>query len=98
MNVKFPHKFSKQEAIERVKYILAEAKPKLGDKGEITEERWEGDTLHFAFNAQGQHISGQLYVREHEYEINAKLPLLMRIFEGRLEKMIMDQASQMLGK
>ena len=97
MNVKFPHKFSKQEAIDRVKHILADAKPKLGDKGEITEERWEGDTLHFAFDAQSQHISGALEVRDTEYEINAKLPLMMRLFEGRLEKMIMDQASQMLG-
>lgn len=96
MNVKFPHKFSKLEAIERVKHILAEAKPKLGDKATIDEERWEGDTLHFAFNAQGQHISGTLDVRDTEYEINAKLPLMMRLFEGRLEKMIMDQASQML--
>jgi hypothetical protein len=96
MNVKFPHRFGKDEAIARVKHILVEAKQKMGDKGEITEERWEGDTLHFAFTAQGQDISGTLEVRDHEFEINAKLPLMMRLFEGRIEKMIQDQASQML--
>ena len=80
----------------RVKHMLTEAKQKLDDKATIDEERWEGDTLHFAFTAQGQHITGVLEVNENEFDINAKLPLMLRLFEGRIESMIQEQAAQML--
>lgn len=80
----------------RVKHVMSEARTKLGDKGTIDEERWEGDTLHFAFTGQGQSISGTLVVLDHEFDIDVKLPLMMRLFEGRIKKMIEEQASQML--
>ena len=96
MQLKLPHSFSRHEAVARVERLLIEAKPRLADKVAIEEERWEGDVLHFAFTAQGQRISGQLEVKDKEYEINAKLPLMMRMFEGRIEEMITEQSAQML--
>ncbi len=80
----------------RVKHMMSEARTQLGDKGTIDEERWEGDVLHFAFTGQGQSISGTLVVHDHEFDIDVKLPLMMRLFEGRIKKMIEEQASQML--
>ena len=109
MQIKFPHKFSRQEAVMRVKYALDEARPtstrdestrggpKPGDEATIDEERWDGDTLHFAFTAQGQHISGSLEVKDKEFELNATLPLMLRLFEGQIQKTIEQQAAQMLG-
>ena len=97
MNIKFAHMSSRQEAVARVKNALNEARPKLGDKATINEERWDGDMLHFAFTAQGQHISGQLEVRDHEFDINITLPLMLQLFEGQIKKMIEEQAKQMLG-
>ena len=96
MQLKIPHSSSRHEAVARVQRLLIEAKPKLADKVTIEEERWEGDVLHFAFTTQGQKISGQLEVKDKEYELNAKLPLMMRMFEGRIEKMIAEQSRQML--
>ncbi len=96
MQLKIPHSFSRHEAVVRIQRLLLEAKPKLADKVTVQEERWEGDILHFAFTAQGQSISGELEVKDKEYELNAKLPLMMRMFEGRIEKMIEEQSKQML--
>ncbi len=96
MHIKLPHKFSKSEAVQRIKHMLKEAKPQLEGKATIDEERWEGDTLHFAFTANGQHISGQATVKDTEFDIEAKLPLMMRLFEGKIQKMIEEQAKQML--
>ena len=45
---------------------------------------------------QGQHISGTLEVRDAVFDINAKLPLMMRMFEGRIEKALKEQTAQML--
>ncbi len=96
MQLKLPHSFSRHEAVARVQRLLIEAKPKLADKVAIEEERWEDDVLHFSFTTQGQSISGTLAVGDKEYELNAKLPLMMRMFEGRIEKMIEEQSKQML--
>ncbi len=97
MHLVIPHKFTQAEAALRVKQMLAEARPKLADKATITEERWEGDTLHFAFTAEGQAVSGQAQVQDKQFVIDAKLPFMLRMFEGKIEKMIQAQASQMLG-
>ncbi len=96
MHLNLAHKYSKEEATARVKQLLIESKPQLAGKAEIEEERWDGDILHFAFTAQGQRITGQLEVKDKEFILDAKLPLMLRLFEGRLEKMIKEQSGQML--
>ncbi|HEY4516714.1 MAG TPA: polyhydroxyalkanoic acid system family protein [Candidatus Paceibacterota bacterium] len=97
MHLNIPHKFSREEALERVKKVLVDARPQLTGKATIEEERWESDILHFAFTTEGQHISGQLKVKDKEFELDAKLPLMLRMFEGKIEKMIAAQATQILG-
>jgi acid stress-induced BolA-like protein IbaG/YrbA len=98
MHLNIPHTFSKDDAISRVKTMLVQAKSQFSDKLTIEEERWEGDTLHFAFNAQGQQIAGKAEVTDKEFVIDAKLPLMMRLFEGKLERMIQEQTKEMLAK
>ena len=97
MKVSIPHKFTEVEAITRVKKILNESRSKLADHLTDVEEKWEGNVLNFAFTAQKQHISGTLTVRDRIFELYAKLPLTLRLFEGRIEKMIKEQAGAMLG-
>ncbi|HEY4527149.1 MAG TPA: polyhydroxyalkanoic acid system family protein [Candidatus Paceibacterota bacterium] len=96
MHIQIPHKFFRPEALSRVKNAIVEAKTQMGDKGTIDEERWEGNTLHFAVSGQGQKISGTLEVKDKEFILDAKLPLMLRLFEGKIEKAIKEQASQML--
>ena len=96
MHIQIPHKFYAPEACSRVKNAIAEAKTQMGDKGKIDEERWEGNMLHFAVSGQGQKIAGTLEVKDKEFVLDAKLPLMMRLFEGKIEKAIKEQVSQML--
>lgn len=96
MQFNVPHKFTKTEAISRVKNMLHDAKTQLADKATIDEERWEGDTLHFASTIEGQKISGTVVVSDSQYDINVKLPIMMRLFEGRIKKAIEEQTKQML--
>lgn len=98
MHIDIPHKFkSKDEAVARVKAALNDARPQLEGKATIEKEVWEGETLTFAANIQGQSIAGTLVVRDSVFDINAKLPLMMRMFEGRIERAIKEQTSKMLG-
>lgn len=98
MQVTIPHKLTKELAVARVKEAIERARPQLGEQATITEERWDGDTLHFAFTAQGQSISGTFAVHDSTFDLQAKLPLMLRMFEGRLEAAIKEQAAAMLGK
>lgn len=93
MHVVIKHNFKKDAARERVKQALVQARTQAAGQIEGVEERWEGDTLHFAFNLQGKKIDGTLEVREGDFELNAKLPLMWRMFEGKIEKMIEARAS-----
>lgn len=97
MHVTLKHPQTKEAAIAHIKKMLHESRGKLAE-AQVTdfEEKWEGDTLHFSFTAQKQHLSGTLEVRDREFDLNVKLPLALRLFEKRIEKMIEAQASKML--
>lgn len=97
MQVKIPHKFSRAQAVERVKKALDDARPKMAGQAELHEERWEDNVLHFDVTAQGQRISGTLTVEDDAFDLYAKLPLMLRMFEGRIEQMIKEQTGKMLG-
>jgi hypothetical protein len=95
MHLEIPHKTSQQAAVVRVKSALDEMRPKLQAEAEVHEERWDGDTLHFDATAQGQRISGTLEVAEKNFVIDAKLPMMLKLFEGRIEREIMQRVSQL---
>ena len=95
MKVKIPHNGTKEQGIARIKQIIDDAREKIKEQAsEITEE-WQGNVLSFAFSAQGQNISGTLTVYDSEYEIYAKLPLALRLFEGTIERMIEAEAKKL---
>ena len=93
MHFKIPHKKTKTEAKQRVKDALEEARPHMQGQVEIKEEKWEGDTFHFVVNVQGKEVTGILEVTDMDFVLNAKLPLLGRMFEGRIEKEILKQVA-----
>lgn len=95
MHFNIPHKTSKLDAKKKVLQALLDAKPHLADQATIDEERWEGDTLHFAATLQGKKITGSLEITNTGLIVDAKLPLMWRLFEGRIEKMISEQVRQM---
>jgi hypothetical protein len=95
MHLQIPHKTNKIAALTKVKKALQEGRSQLGNMATIDEERWEGDMLHFAATLQGKQITGTLQVTDKDYVIDAKLPLLWRMFEGRIEKMIAEQVQSL---
>jgi len=95
MHIKVPNKGSKSETVTRIKQAIEEARPKMGDQATIHEERWEGDVLHFDVTAQGQRISGTLTVEDDALVVDAKLPLMLRFFEGKIEREIQKRIAEM---
>ncbi|MDB5224580.1 MAG: hypothetical protein JWO43_202 [Candidatus Adlerbacteria bacterium] len=95
MQIQIPHKRTKQQAIDQIKKALEEARPKLAGQATIEKEEWVGDTLEFAVTVQGQHISGSVATNETEYDLVLKLPLMLRMFEGKIKRTIEEQLKQL---
>lgn len=97
MKVSIPHKQTQIGAITKVKKILNESRSQMAAHLTDVTESWAGNVLTFSFMTQKQHISGTLEVKDHSFELYAKLPLMMRLFEGKIETMIHDESKKMLG-
>ncbi len=97
MHIQVPHKKLKSEAKQKIKDAIEEARPALAGQVEIKKEEWQGDTLSFAVLVQGKEITGTLEITENDFVLDAKLPLLWRIFEGRIQKEVQKQVEQMRG-
>ncbi len=95
MNFKIPHKTSQILALKKVREALEHARPQLKGHATIQEETWKDYTLSFAVTVEGKSITGTMEVTDTDYVINARLPLLWRLFEGRIEKMIAEQVKQL---
>jgi hypothetical protein len=85
MHIVVPHKFGARKAVEKVKEGIDQGRAKIAGQAMIKKEEWDGDTLSFAVELQGKEITGSLAVSETEYVLDAKLPLMWRLFEGRIE-------------
>ncbi len=95
MHLELPHTLTKEQAAEQIKTLLSKHRAELAEQATLTEERWEGDTLTFAVDLQGKTVSGTLQATDTSYIVDAKLPLLWRMFEGRIEAEVKKQVEQM---
>lgn len=95
MHVEIPHHFSRKDALTRVKMALNQSRAQVLQHAPDMKTDWDGDTLKFSATIQGKFIEGTLAVEEKQFVIDAKLPLLWRIFEGRIEKAIKEQVGQL---
>ncbi len=91
MHFNFPHKTSAAHAVARIKTTVAQHRREIEKQATITKMEWEGHTLDFIVEVQGKKITGKLQVTEKEYIVDATLPLLWRMFEGKIEKEIAKQ-------
>ena len=68
--------------------MLIEHREKIAQNATEVKTEWQDNVLHFSFTAQGSHIEGTLTVLDNEFQLYAKLPLALRLFEGTIERMI----------
>lgn len=96
MNFDIPHNLSQEQALERIKKLLSEAKKNYGDQINNLQETWEGNTGHFSFTAKGFDLSGSLTVLPNTIQLRGDVPFAVSLFKGRIEKMIQETAGKLL--
>lgn len=91
MKISLPHKGTQADGIAHIKQLLQQHQAEIQKNAQNVVTTWKDNVLEFSFTAQGSTISGTLTVEDKAYNLYAKLPLALRLFEGRIEKMIGEQ-------
>ena len=87
---------SKDRAILKVKTALMQSKAQIAEQAKFNKEEWDAEgVFHFDVELQGKTITGTLTTTDKEYIVDAKLPLLWRMFEGRIESEAKKYIEQM---
>jgi hypothetical protein len=95
MHIAVPHNTSASKAQGRVKSMLNQNRGMIMQQAKINKEEWQGTTLNFAVEIQKKAVTGSLAITDTEYVLDAQLPLLWRMFEGKIEKEIKKQIESM---
>ncbi|MGZ8709917.1 MAG: polyhydroxyalkanoic acid system family protein [Thermoanaerobaculia bacterium] len=95
MRIAVPHHTSKDVARGKVDQRLGQLLSQFGGHAEEIEHEWLGDTMRFKGKARGLAIEGTVDVTDAEIILDAKLPLMAKMFEGRIRQAVEREADAM---
>lgn len=90
------HSLGREEALDRVKGLLSQAKEQYGDRINDLRETWTGSSGEFSFKAMGFKISGSLDVSDTDVEIVGDYPWAAKPFQGTIEATLRERAERLL--
>lgn len=85
----------RDRAVAKIKTELVKNRPAINQHITINEEKWDGSTLTFAVELQGKKITGTLEITDKDFVLDAKLPLMWRLFEKRIEAEVAKQVESL---
>ncbi len=94
--VKVDHQLGKDEALNRIKGLLVQAKAQYGDRITDLQESWTNDGGTFSFRAMGFKISGNLAVADRDVVIVGDYPFAAMPFKSTIEATLRERAERLL--
>jgi hypothetical protein len=95
ITVDVPHQLGKTAVRARLDGGIGKISDKIPG-GSVTEQRWDGDTLHFTVQAMGQTIASAVTVFETNVHAVVDLPGILGLFAGKVQDMIRKEAPKLL--
>lgn len=95
MRIAVPHNTSKDVARGKVEQRLGLLLAQFGGHAEQIEHEWLGDTMRFKGKARGMSVQGTVEVTDAAVVIDAKLPMVAMMFEGRIRDAVQREADAM---
>ena len=96
--VNIPHRLGKDEAVRRIRDGLSRAKSEFAMLITLEDERWDGDTLHFACKSLGQRAQGTIAVYDGAVRVEVRPPWLLQRFAQAAQRVIGRKGQLMLEK
>jgi putative polyhydroxyalkanoate system protein len=97
LTISIPHQLGRTEAKRRIDELASHLQDQSGGMFKGVQQRWDGDTLHFAVSAAGQSISGTALVNEQNVNLDIALPWMLSLLAGTVKKQVEQQARDLLG-
>jgi Putative polyhydroxyalkanoic acid system protein (PHA_gran_rgn) len=95
--ISIPHKLGKEEALRRIKPVLAKASESFPVLS-VEEEVWSGDRMNFRVRALGQVAAGNVRVFDDSVRLEVTLPWLLHKFAQAVKKTITGRGHVLLEK
>jgi len=95
ITVDVPHQLGKAAVRARLEGGIGKINDKIPG-GSVTDQRWEGDTLHFTVQAMGQTIVSAVTVFETNVHAVVNLPGILGLFASKVQDMIRKEAPKLL--
>jgi Putative polyhydroxyalkanoic acid system protein (PHA_gran_rgn) len=91
-----PHQLPPEEALRRVKALLADVQQEHGGQLSDVHQEWNGNEGRLSWKSMGKGMTANLSVKPSEVEVVANLPIAFTMFKGKLEGLVRDQLSRAL--
>lgn len=95
-SISIDHSLGEEEALNRLKGMLAQVKENYGNQVSDLEENWTDNGGDFSFKAMGFRISGDLTVTDSKVMIDAEYPWAAKPFQSTIETTIRERAERLL--
>ncbi|HVL25268.1 MAG TPA: polyhydroxyalkanoic acid system family protein [Thermomicrobiales bacterium] len=95
-SIAIDHQLGQEEALSRLKGMLAQVKENYGSQVSDLQENWHDNGGDFSFKAMGFKISGDLAVTDSKVMIDAEFPWAAKPFQGTIEATIRERAERLL--
>ncbi len=95
MRIAVPHHTSKEIARKKVDQRLGQLLAQFGGRADEIEHQWMGDTMRFKGKARGVTVEGTVEITDAEVVMDARLPLMAKMFEGRIRQAVEREADAM---
>jgi hypothetical protein len=94
--VSVSHRLSQDEALRRIRAVVAQAKIQHSDKINDLRQSWNGYVGAFDVSGMGQKASGTVGVNPSDVTVQIKLPFAASLFKSKIESGIRDTLSRIL--
>jgi hypothetical protein len=94
--VSVPHKLSQEEALGRIKSLVADLKSQYGNQVSNVSENWTGNRCDFSLKMKMFKLSGTIEVDDSSAEIRGTMPTGTGRFEGKARALIQERAQKLL--
>lgn len=91
-----PHRLPQDEALNRIKQFIAQAKVQYSDRISDLQENWNGYVGVFSIAGSGVSASGTIIVNAGDVTVQSTLPLVAMMFKGKIESTVRDVLSRVL--
>src|SRR5882672_608680 len=95
LKMSIPHRLTEEEAIKRVNDLMDRLRANHPDQLSSVNVDWSGKTSSLQFVAKGFHIAGTIHVLPSSINIQAKVPLIVSLYQQKIKDLIEKEAEQL---